>query len=89
MPSPGAPSLAPSLRTTPQLEPDRPVSGSVFTHKAAAVKAGDFGMLVRPHAVGADGMRVRYGSEVDVPIGWDDVRSITRRKNVIGENNPR
>ncbi len=28
-----------------------------------------FGVLVRPHAVGPDGIRVRYASEVDVPIG--------------------
>ena len=27
-----------------------------------------FGMLARPHSVGPDGIRVRYGSEVDIPI---------------------
>ena len=48
-----------------------------------------FGMLVRPHAVGPDGIRVRYGSEVDIPIGWDDVQSVTRRKNVIQEKQPK
>jgi hypothetical protein len=48
-----------------------------------------FGMLVRPHAVGPDGIRVRYGSEVDVPIGWDDIASVARRKNVIAEKQPK
>jgi hypothetical protein len=48
-----------------------------------------FGMLVRPHAVGPDGIRARYGSEVNVPIAWDGVRSITRRKNVIQEKQPK
>jgi hypothetical protein len=48
-----------------------------------------FGMLVRPHAVGPDGIRVRYGSEVDIPLGWDDIRSVTRRKNIIQERQPK
>ena len=48
-----------------------------------------FGMLVRPHAVGPDGIRVRYGSEVDIPIGWGDVQSVTRRKTVIQEKQPK
>jgi hypothetical protein len=48
-----------------------------------------FGMLVRPHAVGPDGIRVRYGSEVDIPITWDEVHSVARRKNVIAEKRPK
>jgi hypothetical protein len=48
-----------------------------------------FGMLVRPHAVGPDGIRVCYGSEVDIPIGWDDVHSVARRKKVIAEKQPK
>lgn len=48
-----------------------------------------FGMLVRPHAVGPDGIRVRYGSEVDIPIGWDDIHSVARQKNVITEIRPK
>ena len=48
-----------------------------------------FGMLVRPHAVGPDGIRARYGSEVDIPITWDDVASVARRKNVIQEKQPK
>ena len=46
-------------------------------------------MLVRPHAVGPDGIRLRNGSEVDIPIGWNDVGSVTRRKHVIQERQPR
>jgi hypothetical protein len=26
-----------------------------------------FGMLIRPHAIGPAGIRVRYGSEIDIP----------------------
>ena len=48
-----------------------------------------FGMLVRPHAIATDGIRVRYGSEIDLPIAWHDVHSVTRRKRVIATNSPR
>ena len=48
-----------------------------------------FGMLVRPHAVGPHGIRVRSGSEVDIPIDWGDVQSVTRRKKVISEKQPK
>jgi hypothetical protein len=48
-----------------------------------------FGMLVRPHAITADGIRVRYGSEIDLPIAWDDVHSVTRRKRVNSDKQPK
>jgi hypothetical protein len=48
-----------------------------------------FGMLVRPHAITADGIRVRYGSEIDIPIAWEDVYSITRRKHVNNDKQPK
>jgi hypothetical protein len=48
-----------------------------------------FGMLVRPHAVGPDGIRVRYGSEVDIPIAWNDVYSVTRRKEALQNKQPK
>jgi len=32
-----------------------------------------FGMLVRPHAIGPDGIRVRSGSAVDLLLAWDDI----------------
>lgn len=48
-----------------------------------------FGMLVRPHAVGPDGIRVRYGSEVDIPIAWHDVYSVNCRKQAIQDKQPK
>jgi hypothetical protein len=48
-----------------------------------------FGMLVRPHAITADGIRVRYGSEIDLPIAWDDIHSVTLRKRVNSDKQPK
>jgi hypothetical protein len=48
-----------------------------------------FGMLVRPHSVGTDGIRVRYGSEVDIPVAWNDVHSVTRRKQAVQDKQPK
>ena len=48
-----------------------------------------FGMLVRPHAVGPDGIRVRYGSEVDIPIAWHYVCSIAYRKQTAQHKQPK
>src|SRR3712207_246836 len=48
-----------------------------------------FGMLTRPHAVGPVGIRVRYGSEVDIPIAWDDISSVARRQRSIQEKQPK
>jgi hypothetical protein len=48
-----------------------------------------FGMLVRPHAVGPDGIRIRSGSEVDIPLTWDDIGSVVLRKRTIQEKEPR
>ena len=48
-----------------------------------------FGMLVRPHAVGPDGIRIRSGSEVDIPLTWDDIDSVTLRKRAIQEKEPK
>jgi hypothetical protein len=47
------------------------------------------GMLTRPHAVGPDGIRVRSGGEVDIPLAWDDVYSITHRKHTTREKQPK
>ena len=47
------------------------------------------GMLTRPHAVGPDGIRVRSGSEVDIPLAWDDVYSLTRRTRTTREKQPK
>jgi hypothetical protein len=48
-----------------------------------------FGMLVRPHAVGPDGIRVRYGSEVDIPIAWHNVDSVAYRKQAAQHKQPK
>jgi hypothetical protein len=48
-----------------------------------------FGMLVRPHAVGPDGIRVRAGSEVDLPLSWEEISSVTPRKRSVSEKAPK
>ena len=48
-----------------------------------------FGMLVRPHAVGPDGIRVRSGSEIDIPLTWEDVYSVTLRKRTVADKQPK
>ena len=42
-----------------------------------------------PHAITADGIRVRYGSEIDIPIAWEDMHSTTRRKHVNNGKQPK
>jgi hypothetical protein len=46
------------------------------------------GMLCRPHAVGPDGIRVRSGPEIDLPVPWDDVHAVTRRKRTRRDKEP-
>ena len=48
-----------------------------------------FGMLTRPHAIGPAGIRARYGSEVDIPLPWDDIESVTRRKHALQNKQPK
>jgi hypothetical protein len=48
-----------------------------------------FGMLTRPHAIGPDGIRARYGAEIDIPLPWDIVESVTRRKHTILNKQPK
>ncbi|MBW1639840.1 hypothetical protein G3H63_12275 [Microbacterium resistens] len=40
-------------------------------------------MLVRPHAVGPCGVRVRNGLEIDVPVPWDDIASVAIARRVV------
>ena len=47
-----------------------------------------FGMLVRQHAIGPDGIRVRSGSEVDLPLTWDDIDAVAPRKRTVQEKAP-
>lgn len=39
-----------------------------------------FGFLTRPHAVGPEGIRLRSGAELDLPLRWEEVEAVTRRK---------
>ena len=39
------------------------------------------GFRVNPHVVGPDGLRIRSGTRVDIPIAWDDVESIRLRRH--------
>ncbi|HJV14118.1 MAG TPA: hypothetical protein VJ625_09530 [Propionibacteriaceae bacterium] len=48
-----------------------------------------FGMLTRPHAIGPDGIRARNGAEIDVPLPWDIIESVTRRKRTILNKQPK
>ena len=45
--------------------------------------------LMRPHTVGPEGIRVRQGLEVDVPLSWDDIASVARVKGVDEPKSPR
>jgi hypothetical protein len=48
-----------------------------------------FGMLTRPHAIGPDGIRARYGAEIDIPLPWDIIESVTRRRHTILNKQPK
>jgi hypothetical protein len=48
-----------------------------------------FGMLTRPHAVGPAGIRARYGAEIDIPLAWDKIEFVTRRKHTIQNKQPK
>jgi len=39
-------------------------------------------MLMRPHTVGPDGIRVRSGLELDVPLAWSDIASVAIDRRV-------
>ena len=36
-------------------------------------------MVTRPHAVGPDGIRARYATDVDVAVPWDAIDAVVRR----------
>jgi hypothetical protein len=38
--------------------------------------------LTRPHAVGPDGIRARYGADVDVDLPWEAVASVEKSRDV-------
>lgn len=39
--------------------------------------------LTRPHAVGPDGIRARYGADIDVDLQWADVATVERSRDVL------
>jgi hypothetical protein len=48
-----------------------------------------FGMLTRPHAIGPDGLRIRYGAETDIPLAWERIDSVAIRKRTAPEKEPK
>jgi hypothetical protein len=46
-------------------------------------------MLLRPHTVGPEGIRVRSGLEIDVPVPWEAVASVAISKRVDEPKQPR
>ena len=44
---------------------------------------------MRPHTVGPGGIRVREGLEVDIPLRWDDIASVSRSPRVDEPKSPR
>ena len=44
--------------------------------------------LTRPHAVGPDGIRVREGLEIDLPVSWEDFASIRLHRTSVDPNDP-
>jgi hypothetical protein len=47
-----------------------------------------FGFLTRPHAVGPDGIRLRSGAELDLPLRWDQVEAVTGRTRTAQDKQP-
>ena len=47
-----------------------------------------FGFLTRPHAVGPDGIRLRSGAELDIPLRWEQIEAVTRHKRTSQDKQP-
>lgn len=45
--------------------------------------------LTRPHTVGSEGIRVREGLELDIPVSWDDLASIRMHTTSSDPNDPK
>ncbi|GAA4058412.1 hypothetical protein [Agromyces indicus] len=45
--------------------------------------------LMRPHTVGPDGIRVREGLEIDLPLSWDDIASVALDRRTDEPKSPR
>ncbi|WP_407359075.1 hypothetical protein LTA6_001487 [Microbacterium sp. LTA6] len=48
-----------------------------------------FAMLMRPHTVGPEGIRVRSGLEIDVPVPWEVIASVAISRRVDEPKQPR
>ncbi len=46
-------------------------------------------MVTRPHAVGPEGIRARYATDVDVELPWDAIDAVVRRTRTREEKAPR
>ena len=46
-------------------------------------------MVTRPHAVGPEGIRARYTTDVDVAVPWEDIDAVVRRLHVREDKAPR
>jgi hypothetical protein len=46
------------------------------------------GVLTRPHAVGPDGVRVRFAADTDIPVSWADIFSVGRRRRTRKDKEP-
>ncbi|MDT0274286.1 hypothetical protein [Blastococcus goldschmidtiae] len=46
-------------------------------------------MVTRPHAVGPDGIRARYATDVDLALPWDAVDAVVRRTRIREDKAPR
>ena len=45
--------------------------------------------LMKPHTVGPEGITVREGLEIDIPLSWDDIGSVERSHRVDEPKSPR
>lgn len=45
--------------------------------------------FMRPHTVGPEGIRVREGLEIDIPLSWDDVAVVSKRRHIDEPKTPR
>lgn len=46
-------------------------------------------MVTQPHAVGPEGIRARYSTDVDVALPWSEIAAVTRRVDTRVEKAPR
>lgn len=44
--------------------------------------------FTRPHSVGPDGMRVREGMELDIPVPWEDFATLRLHPTAVDPNDP-